>query len=253
MMTATDLIEGGEYIISSKDDVRQGLSSVETDYINECVEGGNPSALVERIDELQDSVPPKAINSNAEIANLIEPIQDQIDPIYLEAPSDFEQVEKASDAMLEIEGTQYEQWERMTPQQRLEAMQKVENAIAEIAHRPPCEVRCEVMKSTHFGYYDPVSKTITLNSLFLGKDISSYKETLDTIVHEGRHAYQDYNLTERQIHSSPGDLTNWKINHEKYGYQSSNIFGMKLYWMQPVEADARKFAEDVFKKFNAKL
>ena len=251
-MNTCDSLEGYDYIEASNEEVRQGLSCAQSEYINECVEGGNPSALIDRIDELQDSVPPKAIDSNAEIADLIEPVRDQIDRKYLEAPNDFEQVERASDAMLDIEGTRYEQWERMTPQQRLEAMQKVENAVAEVAHRPPCEVRCQEMSSNHLGFFDPNSKTITLNARYLGNDITSYRETLDTIIHEGRHAYQDYNLTVRQVHASPGDLTNWRINENKYGYQSSQVYGFKLYWMQPVEADARKFAEDVFKKFNDK-
>lgn len=251
-MNSSDFLEGSDYCSAARDELKPGLSKSESEYINECVEGGNPSALIDRIDELQDSIPPKAINANTEIAELIKPVKDQIDPKYLEAPNDFEQVERASDAMLEIEGTRYEVWKRMTPSQRLEAMQKVENAIAEIAHRPACEVRCQDMPSNHLGFFDPNTKTITLNSRYLSNDITSYRETLDTIVHEGRHAYQDYNLTERQVHSSPGDLTNWRINENKYGYQSSQIYGFKLYWMQPVEADARKFAEDMFKKFNDK-
>lgn len=234
------------------DEGKDALSISEKAYINECVEGENPLALVDRIDELSDVHPPKAIDSNSEIAELIEPVRDNIDSKYLEAPNDFEQVEMASDAMLDIEGTRYEQWERMTPQQRLVAMQKVENAIAEISHRPPCEVRVETMSKNQLGYYDPSSKSITLNSVYLEKDITSYKETLDTVVHEGRHAYQDYNLTERQVHVSSGDITNWKLNHDRYGYQSSEIYGFKSYWMQPVEADARKFAEDVFKRLEEK-
>ena len=252
-MNINDSLEGSDYIKASKDEAHQALSCAESEYINECVEGGHPSALIDRIDELQDSFPPKAIDSNAQIADLIEPIRDQIDRIYLEAPNDFEQVERASDAMLDIEGTRYKDWERMSPSQRLEAMQKVENAIAEISHRPPCEVRCQEMSSNHLGYFDPSSKTITLNARYLGNDTTSYRETLDTIVHEGRHAYQHYNLTVRQVHASPGDLTNWRINEDKYGYQSSQVYGFKLYWMQPIEADARKFAEDVFKKFNDKI
>lgn len=246
-------IEGVTSAIKVDEGEKDTLSASECAYICECVGGNSPLTLVDRIDELSGAKPPSAIDSNSAIAKLIEPIKDQIDLKYLEAPSDFEQVEKASDAMLDIEGTRYEEWERMTPRQRLEAMQKVENTIAEIAHRPACEVRCESMETNYLGYYDHLSKTITLNSRYLEKDIYSYRETFDTIVHEGRHAYQDYNLTERQIHTSPGDLTNWRINHNKYGYQSSQVFGMKLYWMQPVEADARKFAEDVIKKFNEKI
>lgn len=250
------MLEDYEGINSEKNlevaDSNEVLSDSKIAYLQECMSPASAEALVDRIDELGSDVPPKAIDSNAEIAELIEPVKDQIDSKYLEAPNDFEQVEMASDAMLEINGTRYDEWVRMTPSERLAAMQKVEDTIAEIAHRPACEVRCEQLGKGHYGYYDPSTKTITLNSRYLESGLISYKETLDTIVHEGRHAYQDYNLTERQVHTSPGDLTNWRVNHDRFGYQSSQVYGAKLYWMQPVEADARKFAEDVFTKFSEK-
>lgn len=231
----------------------EGLSESSKAYLQECVDNGLPDSLVNRIDEFSSDVPPKAIDSNPEISELIEPVKDQIDNKYLEAPSDFEQVEQISDAMCEIKGTYYDDWKILSMSERLAAMQEVENAAAEISHRPACEVRCEDLPPGHLGYFSPVTKEIVLSSEFLNDDYTSYKETLDTIIHEGRHAYQDYNLNERQVHSSQGDITNWKINENIYGYQSEQIFGYKLYWMQPVEADARKFAEDVLTKLNEKL
>jgi hypothetical protein len=148
--------------------------------------------------------------------------KENIDNKYLEAPNDMVQVEQASEAMKAIEGTDYESWEKLTVEERLETLQKVENSVADIAHRPPCENRpLRVLGENHFGYYDPQSKTITLNSDYLESDRDSYKESLDTVLHEGRHAYQDYNLSERQVHSSKGDLTNWRWNQNICGYQES--------------------------------
>ncbi|MDO4197074.1 MAG: hypothetical protein Q4D33_13120 [Prevotellaceae bacterium] len=235
------------------------LSDVANDYLNEAIETRDPEMIVNRIDELCDRIPPKAIDANPEIGEKIEDFKEGIDNKYLEAPSDLEQVKQISECMSEIEGTRYEEWQCMSPQERLEAMQKVENAAAEVAHRPACEVKGESLGEGYFGYFDPNSKSITLNTDYLDGSYECYKDTLDTIIHEGRHAYQHYNVDERQVHPSDGDCTNWSKNlhenmwgmfPENIGYQSPQEVGFERYWMQPVEADARAFAEDVFNKFN---
>ena len=76
---------------------------------------------------------------------------------------------------------------------------------------------------------------------------------MDTIVHEGRHAYQDYNLHGREVHPRQGDLSKWKSNEFEYGYQDAMLCGFKAYDMQPMEADARAFAEDVLKQYQEKI
>lgn len=230
-----------------------GLTDSYRDYIEEVLPTQNQELIVARIDELSTSQPPQAIDSNPEVAALLGDSVESFDSKYLEAPNDIEQAEQISDAMLEIEGTDYTEWQRLSPQQRVEMLQKVENAAAKIAHRESCPIIVKSLGENHFGYYSPETKTITLNSDYLKGDGESYKMSLDTVIHEGRHAYQDYNLHERQVHSSPGDLTNWYLNHYKYGYQDVQTFGFCRYWMQPVEADARKFAEDVTTKFFDKV
>ena len=76
---------------------------------------------------------------------------------------------------------------------------------------------------------------------------------MDTLIHEGRHAYQDYNLNEREVHPRSGDVSNWRLNEERFGYQDAEHCGMKAYALQPVEADARAFAEDVLKQYFNKI
>ena len=105
------------------------------------------------------------------------------------------------------------------------------------------------------GYHEKglLGERIVINSELVKSDNPNcYFEVLDTVVHEGRHSYQTYNMEQRQTHTSYGDLTNWKTNLDKYGYQDAQICGFKLYWMQPVEADARKFAEDVLTAYKEK-
>ncbi len=228
----------------------QSASRNQLDYVEEIVPLDNPTLLVERIDELSDANPPKAIDADKSIAEVIEPMKDSIPNIYLEAPSDSMQIEQISSRMEDIEGLEFNEWKELAFEDRVNVLQKLEDNIADIAHRPSCQIFVQDMPEGQMGYFDPESKTITVNSKYIqSNDFSDYKENLDTIVHEGRHAYQNYNVTEREIHSRSGEVTNWKRNENEWGYQCAELFGFEAYEMQPVEADARAFAEDVLKKY----
>lgn len=237
----------------------EGLSDLQCDYLNEAIETQDSEMIVNRIDELYDYNPPKAIDSNPEIGDMLGDLKKGIDNKYLEAPNDIEQVTQISERMTEIEGTRFEDWKCLTPTERLETLQKVENAAAKIEHRPICDVKGESLGEGHLGYYNPKDNTITINTDYLNDSYPGYKESLDTIIHEGRHAYQHYNVDQRQVHPSEGDCANWRENlhdnmwgifPENYGYQIAEEVGFQQYWMQPVEADARAFATDVFNKFS---
>jgi hypothetical protein len=135
-------------------------------------------------------------------------------------------------------------------EEKVETLQKVENSIAEISHRPACNINVENLGKGTFGYFDPLTKEITINVNYIdSNNFHDYKECLDTVIHEGRHAYQDYNVTQREVHPRSGEVTNWIKNEHEWGYQSAELFGFEAYEMQPVESDARAFAEDVLNKF----
>ncbi len=238
--------EGISDSIKASDYTKDSLSAAEVDYVNECVLDENPADLVDRIDELSSVHPPKGIDNTAELAEIIEPMKDRIDSKYLEAPADIEQIEQISDYLSSLEILEYDKWIELSQSQRLETLQEAENNIAEIEHRNPCEVKLEQMEYNHFGYFNPEDKTITLNALHLNDNsLLAYKDTLDTLVHEGRHAYQDYNMTERVVHPRGGEVNIWKWNENELGYQTALFCGFEAYAMQPLETDARAFAEDV--------
>lgn len=262
------MFEDIEGLSSVTQDTRKAsdISQCELDYLKECIAPPRPDELVQRIDELQDSNPPKAIDVNPQIAEVIEPIREQIPDKYLEAPNDMEQVEQISDVMVNLEGLKFDEWKELSLDERVEVLNKLECQIAAIEHREPCPVGVKDMGqiseyggkvSGHLGVHTTDffgNEKITINSeLIKGNNPIYYKEVLDTVIHEGRHSYQTYNLEHRQTHTSQGDLTNWKLNHERYGYQNSQQCGFKAYWLQPVEADARKFAEDVLTAYQNKL
>lgn len=243
-------LEGISECTKMTDTAKDSLSAAEVSYVNECVEGENPSALIDRIDELSSVQPPKGIDNTQELAEIIEPIKDQIDSKYLEAPADLEQIGQISDYLASVENLEFENWKELSFAQRFETLQEAENKIAEIEHRNPCEIKLEYMEPNHYGYFNPVDKTITLNALHIENgEFNAYKDTLDTLVHEGRHAYQDYNMTEREVHPRGGEVNMWKWNEYELGYQNAMLCGFEAYSMQPVETDARAFAEDVLNNY----
>ncbi len=243
-------IELKENSTGTLEDSKMSLSPEQADYINECVEADNPSALVDRIDELGTSQPPKAIDSDSEVAEIIEPLKDAIETRYLEAPSDLEQIKQLGDYLADVPKFRYETWKELDFDERYKALQLAEFKIAEIEHRDPCTVRIDSLGEGYYGYYSPRDKSITLNKDYvISNFLEYYKNTLDTLIHEGRHAYQDYNMTEREVHPREGEVNMWKWNEYTIGYKDAFLCGMEAYAMQPVETDARAFAEDVLKTF----
>ena len=241
-------------------DERNFLSSTESNYIEEVLPYKDSDLLAARIDEMGASMPPKSITDYciSGIENmfrpsefLIEPMKDDINPLYLEAPSDSVQISESVEAMESIDGLSFDDWKDSTFDQKVNSLQALENSIAEIAHRPPCQINVENLGEGNYGFFDPNTKDITVNSMYIDSNgFNDYKETLDTIVHEGRHAYQDYNMTEREVHPRGSEVENWRLNNDsQLGYLNAQRWGFELYQYQPMEADARAFAGDVLNQY----
>lgn len=165
---------------------------------------------------------------------------------FSKAPNDLEQIESISDYLSSIKELKFDIWKTLPLFERFDILQEAENKIAVIEHRKPCSLVLMDLKYEDYGFYSFEDKTITLNVKYVNDDdFQSYKETLDTLIHEGRHAYQDYNLTERPVHPRDGEVNIWKWNENDLGYQNALLCGFEAYAMQPVETDARAFAEDV--------
>lgn len=234
---------------------KEGLSKSELDYIRESVEFGNTDCVVDRIDEMSKRQPAFAIDSNPQVSELIEPIRDKIPNEYLEAPTDIEQVEQISEVMQGIEGLEYDSWKNLDAEGRLNVLQELENKVAEIEHRPASIVKMKDLgdPAVHKGYCQQNfwgnNSTLTLNSQCLSDNsMSEYFESLDTVIHEGRHAYQNYNLDQREVNPDTDSVSEWRQNMDE-GYRSPELYGFRAYWTQPVEIDARAFAQDVIDQY----
>lgn len=79
-----------------------------------------------------------------------------------------------------------ENWSSLNEQQKVGVLQEYENRNAAAQGRPPAKVVSEVQERA-YGSYNDSSNTIFINV----EDFSSY-ETLDTLEHEGNHAYQTH-------------------------------------------------------------
>lgn len=182
------------------------------------------------------------------------------------APQDCEQIEQVSDILACSHEFEIDNWEQLTFDERVTALNELEIKISEIEHRPACPVLCEDMGPIQvcfgqiggmMGGFSPETKTIRLNTeLIESNDPVVLRESLDTIIHEGRHAYQDYNVNQCEIHPRHSEVESWAetMDGGKWGYfgDTSTLLGQRLYEQQSIEIDARNFAADVMDKFDKK-
>ena len=150
-------------------------------------------------------------------------------------------------------------WQQLEMSEKEYVLNDLEHKIAEIEHRPPCPVRIVNLPHRTFGGYNPETKTIDINSIYVKMsdvDKRQFREVIDTLIHEGRHAYQDYNVNVCEVHPRHSEVISWAETMEggKWGYHGdvSTKLGQRLYEQQSIEIDARNFAADVLDKFEQK-
>ena len=136
-------------------------------------------------------------------------------------------------------------WSRMSPNQR-------ENALNTLAKEAGKAYRTDIKGIRTFdappnerGYYRS-DGYLYINSDCL-TDVSNRMDALDTIFHEGRHAFQHAAILEPSRHGITSEQARkWKDNFDHY--LRPERFGYDRYHNQPVEADAYSFAENIIKR-----
>lgn len=173
----------------------------------------------------------------------------------IEALTDIEQIEKVSEIIAECSDLKYETWVNLELVEKEKVLNSLEVKIAEIECRPACPIHLRPLEDNQWGGYNPATKDITINSDFvIRSDLGTYIEIVDTLVHEGRHAYQDYNVNVCEIHPRHSEVESWAetMGGGKWEYwgDCSSLLGQRLYEQQSIEIDARNFAADVLDKLN---
>ena len=186
----------------------------------------------------------------------------------IEAPQDHIQIEQISKVLSDCKELKFDNWCNLELSERIDVLNAVEKKIAEIEHRPACPVKYDASMGNiqiygdnvygHLGGYRPGTKDITLNANMVESNApTAYLEVIDTIVHEGRHAYQDYNIHVCEVHPRHSEVASWSetMGDGKWRYwgDCSTELGQRLYEQQSVEIDARNFAADIKEKITDKL
>lgn len=184
----------------------------------------------------------------------------------LEAPVDKIQWTEIGETLCGFEELRLDRWNELSLTERLDVLQRIENEAARIAHRPACAVKADWLPETTNGHFI-AGDGITLNYSRLHESTGSQPaldQLLETLLHEGRHAYQHYNISTCVIHSSPAQVRQWAENWAQYFDGNSIEWGgrhipspflreteYRLYYLQPLETDARQFAAEAVDYFFA--
>ena len=127
-------------------------------------------------------------------------------------------------------------WEKLTLQEKMQVSERLRDSIANdlrIQDKPKLDYYNSADPSD-FGGYSASANTIYINLYNMG----NAAETADTIAHESRHCWQH----ERAEHPQTEQDYRFKENFENY--VSPELF-FDEYYAQPVERDAREYAEQV--------
>lgn len=281
MLTGIENLENFEGLESSEG-IRLNESQIDciTRELSDCSPSDVP-AMVETIDSTVRLFHPK-LGHNINFTSLrgrsgvLDGMLKNIESRYFEAPPDQVQIEKIATYMSTCESLKFENWSKLSTDQMIEVFNELDRQIAIIEHRNPQLVKHGKFNEPNlFGVH--AGNEIIINSELLAKSALNPEilaKTLETFIHEGRHAYQCYNVFERRVHQSNATIDSWAENMQPYspnnrlGYYSGDPvkipligpisftnehladIGGRLYYYQPTEIDARIFASDVMEKYS---
>lgn len=153
---------------------------------------------------------------------------------------DGQEIEAAADAIRSIPEVDPEAWERLDVTERVAALQEVEDQLAALQNRPAAEVVSKDMADA--GQY--LDGVIFVSEGDLDPDSGKpVDEVLNTTIHEGRHAYQDWSVMSADASDMPEEVAAWKENNDFYF--DPELYGYEIYASQPVEVDANRYANQV--------
>jgi hypothetical protein len=166
---------------------------------------------------------------------------EELEPIPEPPGVEEPEVQQAVEALGSMENLDPAVWDSLGPDERLETMQNIEDTMAEIQGRPPVTVVIDdTLDSNTFGGWN--GETIAVNASHLDSDMP-VDEFIDTIIHEGRHAYQDYAVDNQGFISNTDLVNSWAENRDNY--LTPEQYGQEIYTTQPIEADAWGYATTI--------
>jgi hypothetical protein len=146
-----------------------------------------------------------------------------------------------------IYGFKPNQWSRLNLEERLEVLQDAHNALAATYSFTPVSVTITQLPPKVAGSFSQTKEIISIDKKLITGD--DQIETLATLIHESRHAYQWYLI--KRFRYGPAFLSEarcaqaqeWGDNFDNY--KTGEQYGTKAYHNQPIEVDAFGFEEIV--------
>lgn len=149
------------------------------------------------------------------------------------------------------------QWTELSEEKKLEVLQTIENHSAFESGRLSCPVVGKFLYTgtdgVVLGTYDPQNQVIYVNSSQFASDTRYGKDSeaiVTACLHEGRHAYQHQVADGTVLHDNQAEADSWKKNLAEGNYISFRD-NPRAYFNQPVEVDARRFAEEKYSEIVA--
>ena len=171
------------------------------------------------------------------------------------APEMSEQTDQIAKVFSEIPELSYENWKELSLTDRVETLSRLETEVARIEMRYPAKVVSVHYPPGKIGNYNDGQMNLNVSVLADGS-YEAYKQTMNVFFHEGRHAYQIFNLNVCRTEPIGTLVDAWQINMKELGYEEADAYkgdilervGFLRYYNQPTEVDARMFAEMQMKK-----
>ncbi|MCL1914029.1 MAG: hypothetical protein FWG10_09175 [Eubacteriaceae bacterium] len=144
-------------------------------------------------------------------------------------------------------------WSGLFLDDKLDALQELENRIAKELGNQPFEVRHENINGAQYGYYSNGQLTVNANLVNTGilryEDVEGHTrefvldgvnaQMMDTIIHGNYRAYQDDVINERLEHENQIETVLWRANYDGDMIIENGI----LYRVQALERTANQQAE----------
>ena len=154
------------------------------------------------------------------------------------------QMGEAIEALRDMPELKPEVWRGLSPEQRFEALRGVEQRMAAIQGRPPVEMTVEPCTlAGASGQYDHSTGRMSIAPEELQSE-NPYR-VLDTVINEGRHAYQHYAVEHPGFHPISKEAQLWEWNMEPDNYLMPNEVGGRAYALQPIEIDAISYSSGI--------
>ncbi|KJS30769.1 MAG: hypothetical protein VR64_14660 [Desulfatitalea sp. BRH_c12] len=144
-----------------------------------------------------------------------------------------------------------ELWQHLTFDQRVAALQVLENDHASQSGREPYQIKpMEMPDISHGGQMVAAEKLIVINAAHIQNPTYEYV-ALYTVLHEGRHAYQRAAIEKEGFHPDHEQVRSWKENAVFYIPSSEQMY--IPYRIQPLERDANAYAKVEVDKIVSRL